>query len=108
MTLCVHRGIRSDELALIPRWWHEADAVDIAGGPLEVLWSRGVPDVPSANPCHAPGKQYLDPRRKDLWLPVDCGECPPCRARTAVRTRGPLDSGVYKPLDLDLSLQTAP
>jgi len=92
ITLCMHRAIREDELRLIPAWWHQAEAVDIAGGPLEVLESRGVEEIASAFPCHAPGKRPFDPKRPDLWIPVDCGFCPPCMARKAVRTRGPLVS----------------
>lgn len=90
ITLCMHRAVREDELTQIPAWWHEADAVDIAGGPLEVLESRGVPDLPSAMPCYSPGRHPFTRKRPDLWIPVDCGACPPCIARKAVRTRGPL------------------
>jgi hypothetical protein len=90
ITLCCHRGVRDDELAAIPQWWHDAEAVDIAGGPLEVLSSCGVAEIPSAMPCYNPGKQPIARGRPDLWIPVDCGVCPPCMARKAVRTRGPL------------------
>jgi len=89
-TLCVHRAIRPDELGQIPSWWHAADAIDIAGGPIEVLSERGIAHVESAQPCHNHGRHVINPRRPDLYVPVDCGECPPCRARQAVRTRGPL------------------
>ena len=85
ITLCLHRGVRPDELALIGRDWHEAEPVDLAGGPLEILYARGVPDVESAKPCHRPGKRLIDLRRIDLWFPVDCGECPPCVARQNAR-----------------------
>ena len=84
-TACLHRGIRADELERIPKWWHEAEAIDIAGGPVELLWSKGVPEIPSAMPCHNPGKQIIG-ARLDLWFPVDCGECEPCVARQNVRT----------------------
>lgn len=94
ITLCMHRAVRDDELAQIPDWWHQADAVDIAGGPLEVLESCGVPDIPSAMPCYSPGRRTFDCNRPDLWIPVDCGVCPPCMARKAVRTRGPLTANV--------------
>jgi hypothetical protein len=86
ITACLHRGIRDDELRQIPHWWFDAEAVDIAGGPVEIIYARGVPDIESAKPCHRPRKQVLDLRRLDLWLPVDCGECSPCRARATVRT----------------------
>jgi hypothetical protein len=84
ITACLHRGIRPDELASIPKWWHDAEAIDIAGGPVEVLWQKGVPEIPSAMPCHNPGRQIIG-TRLDLWVPVDCGECEPCIARQNVR-----------------------
>lgn len=81
ITLCLHRGVRADELAQIPEWWHTAESVDLAGGPLHIYYARGVPDVESAKPCHAPRKAHAFPGRRDLYLPEDCGQCPPCRAR---------------------------
>jgi hypothetical protein len=86
VTACLHRGIRDDELQLIDQWWFDADAVDLAGGPIEIIYSKGVADVESAKPCWNPRKQLIDLRRTDLYLPVDCGECPPCQARTSART----------------------
>ena len=85
ITACLHRGVRNDELALIPTWWHEAEAIDIAGGPVEVLSSQGVPEIASAMPCKDPGHRPLVPGRLDLWFPIDCGECEPCLARLNVR-----------------------
>ncbi len=86
ITACLHRGIRDDELDQIPQWWFDAEAIDIAGGPIEILYAKGVPDIESAKPCHHPRKQLIDLRRTDLYFPRDCGECPPCVARASVRT----------------------
>ncbi len=83
VTLCRHRALTDAEFEALPGWWHEADAVDIAGGPVEVLWSRNVPSTPGTEPCVNPGKERLPGGR--LWLPVDCGACAPCQARAEVR-----------------------
>jgi hypothetical protein len=85
ITLCVHRGVRRDELAQVDRWWHDARPADLAGGPIEIYYSRGIPDIPSAMPCAHPSKRLIDRRRLDLWLPIDCGECESCIARKNVR-----------------------
>jgi hypothetical protein len=86
ITACLHRGIRDDEIEKIPQWWSDAEAIDIAGGPIEIIYAKGVPDIESAKPCHQPRKQLIDMRRLDLYLPIDCGDCPPCLARANVRT----------------------
>lgn len=83
ITICRHRAVTDDEFAALPDWWHEADAVDIAGGPVKVRWSKNVPETPATQPCVQPGKQYVS---DGLWLPEDCGECEPCRARATCRT----------------------
>lgn len=80
ITLCRHRALTDAEFAALPEWWHAADAVDIAGGPVEVRWSHNVPDTPATQPCVAPGKIALG---DGLWLPEDCGECEPCCARAS-------------------------
>jgi hypothetical protein len=86
ITACLHRGIRDDELRQIPQWWFDAEAIDIAGGPIEIIYAKGVPDIESAKPCHEPRKRLIDMSRLDLYVPVDCGSCPPCQARANVRT----------------------
>lgn len=85
ITACLHRGLTPQELRRLPAWWHEAPAIDIAGGPLEIIWAHGVPDIPSARPCENPGRRAIHPKRLDLWLPMDCGQCGPCMARRALR-----------------------
>lgn len=88
VTLCRHRALTDDEYARLPGWWHEADAVDIAGGPVRVRWTKGVPRTPATEPCEHPGKAPLS---GSLWLPVDCGTCPSCIARATCRTRAGAD-----------------
>lgn len=82
-TLCLHRALNAAEIAALPAYFHEGEACDIAGGPVAVLWEN-VPGRPSTKPCHKPGKRLVDIRNPDLWLPEDCGRCPPCLARAAI------------------------
>lgn len=80
ITLCLHRAARPEEVEALPASWH-GDSSGMAGGPVACIWSRGIPDVPSTRPCENPGRQLPDPDRPDLWIPLDCGTCEPCRAR---------------------------
>lgn len=83
ITLCRHRAISDKENDELPESFHKAPATDIAGGPVEVLWSsQDMPKSDSVLPCRDPGKVPL-PGQHELWLPVDCGRCPPCVARDA-------------------------
>lgn len=88
ITACLHRGLTPREMRKLPQWWHAATAIDIAGGPVEILWAHGVADIPSTRPCENMGRAPIDTsgHRPDLWLPVDCGECLPCRARAAAES----------------------
>ena len=85
VTLCLHRALSDDEIAALPAWFHAAEAIDIAGGPVEVLWENVVGKA-STRPCERPRKRLLDPSsgQLDLWIPIDCGSCAPCQARSAV------------------------
>lgn len=87
VSFCIHRGVLRRELRMVPQWWHASQAVDIAGAPVEVLWSKGVPDVPSAQPCARPRREIVDPGRPDLWVPLDCGSCASCLARAAQQSK---------------------
>lgn len=89
VTECRHRGLSDEEIAALPPSWKQAVARDLAGGPLEVFWSRGVPDTAiSANPCHHPSKEPFPGGPSDLYLPLDCGACPPCVARMEIQRTG--------------------
>jgi len=82
LTYCLHRGVSDNELASVNCEWGDVPAKDIAGGPVEVFWSKGIPlGMVSADPCHNPIRQYA---LGDIWLPLDCGNCPPCQARAAI------------------------
>lgn len=83
VTLCLHRAASLPEQIMLPCDWGEKLA-GMAGGPVEVLWSKGIPERPGALPCESP--HHGDPfcGNPELWFPIDCGECPPCRARAAL------------------------
>jgi hypothetical protein len=83
VTLCVHRALTPDEVDSLPAYFHEDPPVDIAGGPVEIIWENE-PGLPSTKPCHQPERISLDPRNRLLWFPADCGACAPCRARAAI------------------------
>jgi hypothetical protein len=80
-TLCRHRALAAAEVEHLPREWHEAPAEHLAGGSLEILWET-VPGAPSTRPCVDPTRIPVGDGR--LYLPGDCGECEPCRARAAI------------------------
>lgn len=83
ITLCLHRAATDAEVAALPEWFHAAPAVGLAGGPVEVIW-ESEPGALSTRPCLAPGRERLSRIDPDLWLPVECGECETCRARTRI------------------------
>jgi hypothetical protein len=79
-TLCRHRALTPAEKAGLPEWWQEAPALDVAGGPLEVLWHRGIPETLSTQPCRNPRKRPLPDGTltDELFLVGECGECETC------------------------------
>lgn len=83
VTLCMHRACTEAEVAGLPAWWHEALS-GMAGGPVEVLWSKNVTDSPSSAPCENPEHVPSMCGRPDLWIPCDCGQCAPCKARAQI------------------------
>ena len=82
ITLCIHRGVTPAEESHLSQEWKDAPC-GLAGGPVELLRSKGVNNVAGA-PCKNPSRQSLIPGRPDLWFPMDCGECAPCLAREEV------------------------
>jgi hypothetical protein len=86
ITMCRHRALTQAEHDGLPRWWHDAPAMDLAGPPEEVLWTRGIPEIPSTMPCLDPGRRQLDARRTELYAIVPCGTCATCAARAARET----------------------
>lgn len=85
VTLCRHRALTDAEAAALPQWWHDAPAIDIAGPLLEVVWSRGIKESPTLQPCAEPGRQPIPgSKQSDLYLIVPCERCASCLARAAV------------------------
>ena len=83
ITFCIHRAVSEQELALLPVDW-ECSSGSLAGGPVAVLWSRGIEHRASAMPCENPWHLVIDVNRSDLWIPEDCGKCGPCVARAQI------------------------
>jgi hypothetical protein len=81
VTLCLELAVTDEERAQLPpaEDWQPI----LAGGPCVLLESRGVPDIPSTNPCKNPTKEPIEGMAYDpeLWVPIDCGRCSTCRAR---------------------------
>lgn len=87
ITFCIHRAANEvEQRKLALQNWGDAPG-GLAGGPVEVLWSQGIPHRPAAMPCTNPEHVVIDRKRPDLWVPGDCGECDPCKARAAIAER---------------------
>lgn len=86
VTMCLHRAITDEEQARLPATFHEAKAIDIAGGPLEVL-EETEPGLPSTRPCESPNMVPLElafgpsVHHRGATFAADCGKCAPCVAR---------------------------
>ena len=84
ITLCLHRAVSAEEEAGLGAGFADACG-GLAGGPVEVLWQVGIPeDLQAAKVCENPRKLVIDMTRPDLWVPEDCGKCPPCLARAEI------------------------
>ena len=77
-TLCVHRAATDSELVMCP----VGKSAHLAGPGVRELWRTELfpPAPPSLQRCE-----------KGVWavwrgikVPGDCGECPPCQARTLI------------------------
>lgn len=80
VTVCLHRALTPEEVASLPEYFHADQAVDLAGGPVEILYETEV-GLLSTQPCEQPEHIPLDRTNPLLWLPGDCGRCPPCLDR---------------------------
>lgn len=65
ITFCVHRSLSPKEKRSLPDAWKGAPG-GLAGGPVEVLWSRGIEHSMAAMPCEAPSRIVIEPSRPDL------------------------------------------
>ena len=86
VTLCVHRALTADEVAQLPPWFHDGEAIDIAGGPVEIL-RETESGRPSTRPSEHLTFEAVKVHGSTMHLPVDCGECGPCHARLNVSGR---------------------
>lgn len=86
ITLCRHRALTSAEADRLPESWWTEPARDLAGGPVEVLWSRGITETLSTQPCANPIRRPMSP---GLYFPEDCGKCESCVARATCRAKIP-------------------
>lgn len=90
ITLCMHRALADEEVAALPPGWLERPALDVAGGPVEIIYTRGTVDSPSVMPCENMARRPLptgrDYKGRPLWVPDECGRCAPCKARDACAT----------------------
>lgn len=82
VTLCLHRAASDEEVAAQSEEFRCAVGHGLAGGPVEIL-SETEQGAASTKPCQAPGRHVIDRTSPHGWIPVDCGECEPCRARTS-------------------------
>ena len=85
-TMCRHRALTREEALSLPADWWTEPAVDLAGGPVEVLWEHGTKHTLSTQPCYTPEWVPIDDSGT-LKFPADCGECPTCQARKAIVSR---------------------
>lgn len=83
VTMCLHRALAPDDLAQLPASFFEAEPIDLAGGPIEIL-EETEEGLETTKPCHDPERVSLDDTNPLLWFPVDCERCPPCLARLAL------------------------
>lgn len=86
VTLCMHRALTEAEIAGLPQSFHDAEAVDVAGGPVEIV-EETEPGSPSTRPCESPTMIDLaealgrNISHKGATFAQDCGNCIPCIAR---------------------------
>lgn len=82
-TLCLQRALTGEEVQRLPSYFFAEPAVDLAGGPIEVLWETE-PGALTTQPCERPDHGPTAMRNPQLWIPLDCGDCPPCKARASI------------------------
>jgi hypothetical protein len=98
VTVCMHRAISDEDLEQLPDWFHAAEATDLAGGPVAILFETE-DGLLSTKPCHQPEKIPIDSKNPLLWFPGDCGQCPPCRSRAEHDRRLDANGGPTFPIE---------
>lgn len=89
VTHCRHRAVSDAELERLPESFRCGRPTSIAGGPVVVHWTRGLDETLtiSSEPCeHISFGPH--PTMGIGSFPIDCGGCPPCRAREIAATTG--------------------
>lgn len=89
VTMCFHRAMTDEEIEKLPEWWKASKPRDLAGGPVEILWERGIRPCLSTQPCRNPSTTTWGPADLGILFPKDCGRCETCAAREIARGRGP-------------------
>lgn len=92
VTLCLHRALTDEEVAMAGPALRTDTPIDLAGGPVEIL-RETEEGLLTTKPCHTPAKVRLDPRDPLLWFPADCNQCPPCVARMKLQEERQRASG---------------
>lgn len=84
ITTCRHRVLNAAERAQLPVGFARS-ARDIAGCPVEVLWSRGIPpELDASRPCDLGRLKRVPP---GVLVPDPCGSCAACQANEEARER---------------------
>ena len=84
VTLCRHRVLTAAERAATPAWFRACRPIHIAGPPVEIFWSRGVPpEMETMRPCLAPIHRPIPGHR--AYLLDLCEECSACRKNEETR-----------------------
>lgn len=97
IVMALFRALTGAEIAaLSPTLVAGPPARTPSGYPVAVLWETAAGEL-STRPCERPRRQHLVdlgalqlaevpfPSRPNLWTPIECGACPPCRARNEAR-----------------------
>lgn len=87
ITYCMHLACSVSEIELLPDEWETIKGSALAGGPVEILDSGHCATTPSVMPCERPAKGRIPTPSfdADVWIPLDCGLCPPCLDRISIK-----------------------
>lgn len=85
VTLCLHRAVSEVEYDKTGRDFMDG-ACNLAGPPVASLKVKGFTPTASIDPCDNPKRRLPETLSYDpnLWIPVECGKCPSCVARSGL------------------------